>query len=264
MYLYLYLLSLFLFFYAHFFNIFNINISFFSWFLILLDLNNVILKKHLDKAKLNYINCLLKKNTLYNYFNFIYSLSITLNKYIHKVKYTNEELVLILNIKQNNELLFVVNFFKKHYKYQFKELVDICTVDHYLRNIYTYDRRFDVNYLFLSLKYKLRLRLQVLCDVNTPITSIYSIFSSANWLERENWDMFGIFFINHIDLRRILTDYGFDGFPLRKDFPLNGYIELRYDDEKKMVVYELIELAQEFRFFEFINPWQWAIFDSAK
>jgi NADH:ubiquinone oxidoreductase subunit C len=107
----------------------------------------------------------------------------------------------------------------------------------------------------LSLKYKFRLRIKLYVNENEYISSIVGLYSGANWLERENWDMFGIYFTNHPDLRRILTDYGFEGFPFRKDFPLSGYIELRYDDEDRVVVYENLEITQEFRYFDFASPW---------
>jgi NADH:ubiquinone oxidoreductase subunit C len=107
----------------------------------------------------------------------------------------------------------------------------------------------------LSLKYKFRLRIKLYVNENEYISSIVGLYSGANWLERENWDMFGIYFINHPDLRKILTDYGFEGYPLRKDFPLTGYLELRYDDKKRSIVYENLEISQEYRFFNFSNSW---------
>lgn len=210
--------------------------------------------KYLKKQKLilkgkNFIYFNNKFLTLYNNFG---SFFLNFKKYISEIKLLNNEIILIL--KNQNDLLFILTFLKKHYKYQFKQLVDICAIDYYLYNV---NNRFEINYILLSLKYKTRLRIKFLCNEKTIISSVSQIFSSANWLERENWDMFGIFFSNHKDLRRILTDYGFNGFPFRKDFPLSGYIELRYDDEHKTVVYELLEMSQEFRFFEFINPWDW-------
>jgi NADH/F420H2 dehydrogenase subunit C len=132
---------------------------------------------------------------------------------------------------------------------QLKLLNDICVVDYPEKN-----NRFELTYNLLSVKYNLRVFLKAY----TPayIASLSSIFNSSNWIERECWDMFGIFFINHPDLRRILTDYGFDGFPLRKDFPLTGYIEIRYDDEKANIVYEPLEMSQEYRLFNFTSPWE--------
>jgi len=130
-------------------------------------------------------------------------------------------------------------------------LIDITAVD-LLKN--DNNNRFELNYFLLSLNLNFRLRLKVYIDEFMPVPSITSIYKGANWFERETWDMFGIFFSNHPDLRRILTDYGFDGFPFRKDFPQTGYFELRYDDEKKHVLYESIEMSQEFRSFDFVSP----------
>lgn len=116
--------------------------------------------------------------------------------------------------------------------------------------------RFEVIYHFLSLRYNNRIRVKTYTDELTPIDSITPIFEGANWFERETWDMYGVFFSNHPDLRRILTDYGFAGHPFRKDFPLTGYVEVRYDDEVKRVVCEPLELAQEFRKFDLASPWE--------
>jgi len=210
---------------------------------------NYIIKK--NSLNLNKTSIFFNKDLIILYNN-LGSILLNLKKYIKNIKILNNELCIFLH--DNNYLTFVLSFLKKHFKYQFKELVDICTVDYYTNNI---TNRFEVNYLLLSIKYKTRVRIKLACNEKTIITSASNIYSSALWLERENWDMFGIFFSNHKDLRRILTDYGFNGFPFRKDFPLSGYIELRYDEEKKTVVYELLEMSQEFRFFEFINPWEW-------
>ena len=139
---------------------------------------------------------------------------------------------------------------KNHYQLQFKTLISITAVD-YPNKL----DRFEVNYFLLSYKLNTRLIIKINTTDTNPIKSITSIYSSASWYEREVWDLFGIFFSNHPDLRRILTDYGFDGFPFRKDFPQTGYLEVRYDDEKKYVLYEPIEIAQEFRSFDFITPW---------
>jgi len=185
-----------------------------------------------------------------NLLNNSYSLIRLLYKYLKNIKIINNEL--IISLKDNKALLIVINILNKHYKYQFKEVVDICTTD-YLRPT----NRFEVNYALLSLKYKFRLRIKLYVNENEYISSIVGLYSGANWLERENWDMFGIYFTNHPDLRRILTDYGFEGFPFRKDFPLSGYIELRYDDEDRVVVYENLEITQEFRYFDFASPWGW-------
>jgi NADH-quinone oxidoreductase subunit C len=134
---------------------------------------------------------------------------------------------------------------------QFEQLIDICGVDYPER-----EKRFDVVYHVLSLRKNQRLRIKCEIDDRTPVPSVVELFPSANWYEREAYDMYGILFSGHPDLRRILTDYGFQGFPLRKDFPLTGYVEVRYDDAQKRVVYEPVRLPQEFRSFDFMSPWE--------
>ena len=133
---------------------------------------------------------------------------------------------------------------------QFTIMIDICGVDYPTRA-----RRFDVVYHFLSIAKNQRIRVKVEADDKVPVPSIVSVHPSADWFEREAFDMYGILFSDHPDLRRILTDYGFSGYPLRKDFPLTGYVEVRYDDEQKRVVYEPVRLVQEFREFDFLSPW---------
>ena len=133
----------------------------------------------------------------------------------------------------------------------FKQLVDVTAVDYPDRQ-----QRFEVVYNLLSLKHNQRLRVKLAVDDETTVPSVAAIFSSAIWLEREVWDLFGIFFGDHPDLRRILTDYGFEGHPLRKDFPLTVYVEVRYDEDQKRVVYEPVKLTQEFRTFDFASPWE--------
>ncbi|HVM77968.1 MAG TPA: NADH-quinone oxidoreductase subunit C [Stellaceae bacterium] len=133
----------------------------------------------------------------------------------------------------------------------FKMLVDLCGVDYPER-----PERFEVVYNLLSLKLNRRIRVKVAADESEPVPSVTGVFSSAGWYEREAWDLFGIFFSDHPDLRRILTDYGFEGHPLRKDFPLTGYVEVRYDEDRKRVVYEPVKLKQEFRSFDFLSPWE--------
>jgi NADH-quinone oxidoreductase subunit C len=133
----------------------------------------------------------------------------------------------------------------------FKMLIDICGVDYPERT-----QRFDVVYHLLSLKRNRRIRIKVRTDEATPVPSVVSVFSAAGWFEREAWDLYGIAFSDHPDLRRILTDYGFDGHPLRKDFPLTGHVEVRYDEEQKRVVYEKVKLQQDFRSFDFLSPWE--------
>jgi NADH-quinone oxidoreductase subunit C len=133
----------------------------------------------------------------------------------------------------------------------FSQLMDVSGVD-YPEKL----RRFEVVYHLLSLKHNQRVRVKVLTDEVTPVPSVTSVFSSAGWFEREVWDMYGVFFSDHPDLRRILTDYGFDGHPQRKDFPLTGFVEVRYDDTQKRVVYEPVKLAQAFRTFDNLSPWE--------
>ena len=142
-------------------------------------------------------------------------------------------------------------FLKEHSNSQCKQLIDVTAVDFPSRK-----SRFCVVYQLLSVHYNSRIRLKTHVDEITPIDSMSEIFPSAAWWERECWDMFGIFFSNHPDLRRILTDYGFQGHPLRKDFPLSGYVEVRYDDSEKRVITEPVELTQEFRYFDFASPWE--------
>jgi NADH-quinone oxidoreductase subunit C len=130
-------------------------------------------------------------------------------------------------------------------------LVDICGADYPDR-----EKRFDVVYNLLSLRHNTRIRLKVETDEDTPVPSCTGVYSAAGWFEREAWDLYGIYFSDHPDLRRILTDYGFEGHPLRKDFPLTGYVELRYDPDQRRVVYEPVKLKQEFRSFDFLSPWE--------
>lgn len=153
----------------------------------------------------------------------------------------------------SNNLIKVLTFLRDDTQCQFKALMDLCGVDHPER-----EPRFDVVYNLLSISQNNRIRLKTATDENTPVPSATAIFHSANWWERETWDMYGIYFADHPDLRRILTDYGFEGHPMRKDFPLTGYVEVRYDDEQKRVVYEPVKLVQEFRNFDFLSPWEGA------
>jgi NADH-quinone oxidoreductase subunit C len=133
----------------------------------------------------------------------------------------------------------------------FEQLIDVCGVDYPDR-----PQRFEVVYTLLSVSLNHRLRVKVATDEDTPVPSVVGLYPSANWFEREAWDLYGIFFSDHPDLRRILTDYGFDGHPLRKDFPLTGYVELRYDPDQRRVVYEPVKLTQDFRTFDFASPWE--------
>jgi NADH-quinone oxidoreductase subunit C len=137
--------------------------------------------------------------------------------------------------------------------FEFKILIDICGADYPQR-----PKRFDVVYHFLSITKNARVRVKVQTDEATAVPTIVPIFPAANWQERETFDMYGVTFADHPDLRRLLTDYGFSGYPLRKDFPLTGFVELRYDDELKRVVYSPVKLVQEFREFDFMSPWEGA------
>jgi NADH/F420H2 dehydrogenase subunit C len=173
-----------------------------------------------------------------------------IEKYLKKVYFTNEELVLVLEEKKY--LTIVTRILKNHFLFKYDLLSDITIIDYPNRL-----NRFEVVYNFLSIKRNFRIILKVHANEFVAVESLNKIYNSSNWLERECWDMFGVFFKNHLDLRRIITDYGFEGFPLRKDFPLNGYLEVRYDEGLKRVVYEPLELTQEFRFFDFKSPWDW-------
>lgn len=139
----------------------------------------------------------------------------------------------------------VFTFLKYHTAAEYTQISDITAVDYPTR-----DARFEVVYNLLSIRHNSRIRVKTYADEATPVPSITSLYDGANWYEREVYDMFGVFFVNHPDLRRIMTDYGFDGHPLRKDFPLTGYTEIRYDEEKKRIVVEPLELTQAFRNFE--------------
>ena len=136
---------------------------------------------------------------------------------------------------------------------QFAVLIDVTAVDWPERT-----ERFDVVYNLLSLTHNQRIRVKIATDEQIPVPSVITVYSSAGWYEREVWDMYGILFSGHPDLRRLLTDYGFEGHPLRKDFPLTGFVEVRYDDIEKRVVYEPVKLTQEFRRFDFMSPWEGA------
>jgi len=175
------------------------------------------------------------------------SISQKLPCLIKSFVYANGELTLNVDSSSLSKVLF---FLKYHTNLQYKVLVDMTAVDYPTR-----PNRFDVAYHLLSIKYNTRIRVKTVINELDSIESITNLYSSAGWAEREVWDMFGILFLNHKDLRRILTDYGFEGFPLRKDFPLSGYIAVRYDEFTKIVVCEPIEHAQEFRSFDLQTPW---------
>ena len=157
-----------------------------------------------------------------------------------------------LSIEINrDDVLKIIKFLRDDVNCQFLTLLDVCGVD-YPED----DERFEIVYHMLSMTHNNRIRIKLRTDEDTPVASVTSLFSSANWWEREIWDLFGVAFIDHPVLRRILTDYGFEGHPLRKDFPLTGYVEVRYDDAQKRIVYEPVKLTQEFRSFDFLSPWE--------
>ena len=162
-----------------------------------------------------------------------------------------------LNIPvDKDDIVETLRFLRDDMRLDFISFIDLCGVDYPER-----EERFDVVYHLLSPKYNYRVRLRVTTDEATPVPSVSSIYSGAEWFEREAYDMYGILFTGHPDLRRLLTDYGFDGHPLRKDFPLTGHVETRYDDELKRVVYEPVELRQEHRNFDFLSPWEGTQYD---
>ena len=171
-----------------------------------------------------------------------------LSSKINNSSITNEEL--IIEIDENN-LIDVIQFLKSSENCKFKQLIDIAGVD-YPEN----EKRFELIYLFLSHENNLRIKVLIKFETSQSINSITKIFPSANWMEREVFDMYGIKFKNHPDLRRILTDYGFKGHPLRKDFPLTGFNEVRYSEKDKKVVYEPVKLEQNYRNFDFESPWE--------
>ncbi|KAF2897039.1 hypothetical protein ILUMI_09133 [Ignelater luminosus] len=172
-----------------------------------------------------------------------------LPKYVQKIQLTAGDELEVLVVPEG--VLPVLQFLKDHHNAQYASLVDIAGMD-----VPSRECRFEIIYNLLSLRFNSRIRVKTYADELTPIDSCNDIFRAANWYEREIWDMYGVFFANHPDLRRILTDYGFEGHPFRKDFPLSGYVEVRYDDEQKRVVIEPLELAQEFRKFDLSAPWE--------
>jgi NADH-quinone oxidoreductase subunit C len=171
-----------------------------------------------------------------------------LSSKILKSAISNKEL--LIEISDDN-LLEVIQFLKSNESCKFKQLIDIAGVDYPEK-----EKRFELIYLFLSHENNVRIKLLIRFEINQTINSITKIFSSANWMEREVFDMYGVKFKNHPDLRRILTDYGFKGHPLRKDFPLTGFNEVRYSEKDKKVIYEPVKLEQNYRNFDFESPWE--------
>ena len=160
----------------------------------------------------------------------------------------NNELMIEIN---ENDLVEIIQFLKANENCKFKQLIDIAGVDYPDE-----EKRFKLIYLFLSHEHNFRIKILIHLEANKVINSITKIFPSANWMEREVFDMYGIKFKNHPDLRRILTDYGFKGHPLRKDFPLTGFNEVRYSEKEKKVVYEPVKLEQNYRNFDYSSPWE--------
>ena len=150
-----------------------------------------------------------------------------------------------------DDIVVLMTVLRDDPRFAFAQMMDLCGVDWPERA-----QRFDVVYNLLSIALNRRLRVIVTTDERTPVPSVHTVWPAATWWEREAWDLFGIVFSGQPDLRRILTDYGFEGHPLRKDFPLTGYVEVRYDEERKQVVYEPVRLTQDWRSFDFISPWE--------
>ncbi|MCC3860857.1 NADH-quinone oxidoreductase subunit C [Pseudemcibacter aquimaris] len=159
---------------------------------------------------------------------------------------------LTVNAKRDN-IVKLMTFLRDDPNCRFVQLTTLCGVDYPER-----EERFEVVYQLLSLHNNQRMRVKVTTDEDTVVPSVTGVYPSANWYERETWDMYGVMFDGHPDLRRLLSDYGFQGHPLRKDFPLTGYVEVRYSEEEKRIVYEPVKLAQEFRTFDFMSPWEGA------
>jgi len=164
------------------------------------------------------------------------------------VDFPRDELVVVV---QREAIVRVLTFLRDDVNCQFKQLMDVCGVDYPGRV-----ERFEVVYNLLSLTQNRRIRIKLTTDEQTPVPTVTGVFSSAGWWERETWDLFGIWFRDNPDPRRILSDYGFEGHPLRKDFPLTGYVEVRWDDEQRRIVYEPVKLTQDFRNFDFLSPWE--------
>jgi NADH/F420H2 dehydrogenase subunit C len=167
---------------------------------------------------------------------------------ILKIQFHVNDISVVIN---KNNLIPILIFLKNNIQYQFKVLTCISGVD-YPNKKY----RFELTYELLSVRYNNRLRVKIFSDEISPIKSINNVYSASNWYEAEIWDMFGIFFTNHPNLSKLLTDYGFEGYPLRKDFPLTGFVESSYDYVRKRVVNEKVELSQEYRSFKFESPWE--------
>ena len=172
----------------------------------------------------------------------------SLSDHVRTCSIAHDELTVVV---QASAILRVIGFLRDDSNCRFEQLLDVCGADYPER-----DARFEVVYHLLSLSNNQRIRVKIGVAEDEPVASVTSLYSAAGWWEREAWDLYGIFFTDHPDLRRLLTDYGFEGHPLRKDFPLTGYVELRYDEDQKRVVYEPVRLTQDFRSFDFLSPWE--------
>jgi len=181
-------------------------------------------------------------------YNYVKSINLMIPKFIEKSVISKEEVTIYTTPEHIVPLL---TFLKKYTNSQYEMLLDITAVDYPER-----EKRFEVVYMLSSIKYNTRLIVKISVDEVTPVPTIENVYPNAGWYERETWDMFGIYFQENKDLRRILTDYGFEGYPLRKDFPLSGFVEVRYDDTQRRVVVEPLEMTQEFRLFDFSSPWE--------
>ena len=193
-----------------------------------------------------------KLNLKYNFqcdnLYFFKYLSCVVPKFLISTIVDNNRLLIFI---KSEYILEMLTFLKYNFNTQFKILFDLWADD-----FPEFVKRFRLSYGLLNIFTSKRIFLNISSFELEPVLSIESVFRSANWFEREIWDMFGIYFLNHSDLRRILTDYGFEGYPLRKDFPLSGYTQVRYDEELKRVILEPLELTQEYRYFNFISPWE--------
>lgn len=167
---------------------------------------------------------------------------------VESVDIARDELVIVV---RRESIVRVLTFLRDDVNCQFKQLMDVCGVDYPGR-----PERFEVVYNLLSLTHNRRIRVKTRTDERSAVPTVTGVFNSAGWWERETYDLYGIWFREHPDLRRILSDYGFEGHPLRKDFPLTGYVEVRYDDGLKRIVYEPVKLTQDFRNFDFLSPWE--------
>jgi NADH/F420H2 dehydrogenase subunit C len=180
-------------------------------------------------------------------YKFLKSISCCIPSFIKSSSISKNEICFYTKMIYLTKLVL---FLKYYTRAHFKQLSEITSVDFLDKK-----KRFEIVYILLSIRFNVRLKVKLYVDELTSVPSVVKVFSSAGWAERESWDMFGIFFTDNFDLRRILTDYGFEGYPLRKDFPLSGYVEVRYDSAKKRVVCEPLEMSQEFRLFDFTSPW---------